>query len=86
MNGVKPDIHAIFCDALDRESPEDLARYLGEACGGDTALRAQVEELPPAQAPTEAHMVAIVYRLAYRRLLLWKTSPVTTLLYARSRL
>src|SRR5262245_19766967 len=45
MSGVKPDIHAVFCEALDRESPEELARYLDEACAGDTALRAQVEEL-----------------------------------------
>jgi hypothetical protein len=32
--------------------------------------------LPPARGPTEAHMVAIVYRLAQRRLWFWKTEPV----------
>jgi hypothetical protein len=32
--------------------------------------------LPPAQGPTEAHMVAIVYRPAQRRLWFWKTEPV----------
>jgi WD40 repeat protein/serine/threonine protein kinase len=45
MSGAKADIHAIFCEALDRNSPEEAARYLDKACGGDTALRAQMEEL-----------------------------------------
>src|SRR5262245_49203913 len=71
MSGAKPDIHAIFCDALERESPEDLARYLDEACGGDTALRAQMEELlsshraagqflggPSASRDTDVHPVS----------------------------
>jgi hypothetical protein len=45
MSGAKADIRAIFCEALDRNSPEEVARYLDKACVGDTALRAQVEEL-----------------------------------------
>ena len=45
MADAKPAIDSIFCEALDRKSPEELARYLDEACGSDSALRAQVEEL-----------------------------------------
>src|SRR5262249_24189242 len=40
-----PDILAIFSEALDRKSPEELAQYLDDACGSDSALRTQVEEL-----------------------------------------
>src|SRR5262245_61960253 len=45
MSDARPDTYAVFCEALDRNSPEELARYLDEACGGDRALRTQVEEL-----------------------------------------
>ena len=45
MAEVKPDLRAIFCEALDRKSTEEIAHYLDAACGGDAALRAQVEEL-----------------------------------------
>ncbi len=45
MTQAKPDIHAIFCGALDCKSPEELTKYLDEACGGDSVLRAEVEEL-----------------------------------------
>ena len=45
MDDAKPDIRALFCDALDRKSPDELAEYLDAACGGDAHLRAQVEEL-----------------------------------------
>src|SRR5262245_2728908 len=45
MTDARPDICSIFCEALDRKSPEELARYLDEACGSDSALRTQVEEL-----------------------------------------
>jgi serine/threonine protein kinase/WD40 repeat protein len=45
MTDAMPDIHTIFCEALDRTSPVELARYLDEACGSDSALRTQVEEL-----------------------------------------
>jgi hypothetical protein len=39
-------------------------------------LQAAVITLPPARGPTEAHMVAIVYGPAQRRLWFWKTEPV----------
>src|SRR4029079_12139856 len=45
MTDARPDIVALFCGALERTSPEELARYLDGACGGDPALRAEVEEL-----------------------------------------
>ena len=45
MSDVKPDLRAIFCEALDRKSTEELARYLDAACGDDAELRVHVEEL-----------------------------------------
>jgi eukaryotic-like serine/threonine-protein kinase len=45
MSDVDPDIRAIFCEALDQDSPQALAAYLDTACGDSAALRAQVEEL-----------------------------------------
>jgi hypothetical protein len=39
-------------------------------------FQAAVITLPPAQRPSEAHMVAIVYRPPQRRLWFWKTAPV----------
>jgi hypothetical protein len=38
--------------------------------------QAAVITLPPAERPTEAHMVAIVYRPPRRRLLLWRTEAI----------
>src|SRR5688572_27713640 len=63
MSDVKADAKAIFLDALERPGREELLRFLDEACGGDAALRARVEELlrahqdagsflePPARSP-----------------------------------
>ena len=45
MSDVKPDIRAVFCEALDQDSPQALAAYLDAACGKDATLRAQVEAL-----------------------------------------
>src|SRR6185436_13000887 len=36
---------AIFTEALDRDTPDDRAAYLDEACAGDPVLRARVEAL-----------------------------------------
>ena len=36
---------AIFIEALERDTPGDLAAYLDEACAGDPALRGRVEAL-----------------------------------------
>lgn len=45
MSDAKPDIRAIFYEALDRKSPQERAAYLGVTCGEDTQLRANVERL-----------------------------------------
>jgi serine/threonine protein kinase/tetratricopeptide (TPR) repeat protein len=45
MTDAKPDLRAIFCEALDRKSTDELAHYLDVACGDDAELRVQVEEL-----------------------------------------
>jgi hypothetical protein len=45
MTGLSTDPKAIFVEALDCDSPEELARYLDQACGDAPVLRARVEEL-----------------------------------------
>jgi tetratricopeptide (TPR) repeat protein len=40
-----PQLLSIFCEARERRSAAERAAYLDEACGGDAALRARVEEL-----------------------------------------
>lgn len=45
MGVVKPDVRAIFCKAIDQNSPEEAAKYLDLACGDDSDLRVQVEAL-----------------------------------------
>ncbi len=45
MSDKNLDIRAIFCQALDQDSPQALAAYLDAACGDNAALRAQVEQL-----------------------------------------
>ena len=40
-----PDVKSVFGKALDLEAPADRAAYLEQACGGDTALRGEVEGL-----------------------------------------
>jgi serine/threonine protein kinase len=45
MNDAKPDAKAVFLEALENPSPDDMASYLDEACAGDDALRRRVEEL-----------------------------------------
>src|SRR5262245_51654301 len=39
------DLRVVFDKALELDSPAERARYLAEACGGDTGLRAEVESL-----------------------------------------
>ena len=41
----KPDIYAIFNEAVERESDEERAEYLDEACQGDPRVRREVETL-----------------------------------------
>src|SRR5262245_36215644 len=45
MNRLDSRILSIFADALACDSPELRIQRLGLACGNDSALRAQVEEL-----------------------------------------
>ncbi len=45
MSDIKPNLRVIFSEALERESPDERARYLDAACQGDADLRVQVEEL-----------------------------------------
>ncbi len=45
MNGLKPDLRAIFSEALDQKTPEDLAKFLDAACQGDADRRARLEAL-----------------------------------------
>ena len=45
MSDVKADAKAIFLQALEHQTPDELHRFLDEACCSETALRARVEEL-----------------------------------------
>src|SRR5216684_3156745 len=45
MNDLKADAKAIFLEALDQKGPDELIRFLDQACGADLALRARVQEL-----------------------------------------
>jgi serine/threonine protein kinase/tetratricopeptide (TPR) repeat protein len=45
MNGAQPVAKAIFLDALECASPEELTRFIDQACAGDCDLRRRVEEL-----------------------------------------
>jgi serine/threonine protein kinase len=45
MKAAADDIREIFCEALERQSPEDVTQYLDKVCSGDVDLRCQVEEL-----------------------------------------
>src|SRR5262249_48701863 len=45
MTQPESDLQRVFAQALERESPAERARYLAEACGGDRALRGEVESL-----------------------------------------
>ena len=41
---------AIFLEALDKHAPDEWPAFLEQACAGDAALRADVEELLRARA------------------------------------
>ena len=45
MAAEKPDIHAIFDEAVARDSHEERARYLDQACGNNPQVRERVESL-----------------------------------------
>ena len=42
MNNTTPEAKEVFLSALECTSPEDLTRYLDEACRGDATLRERV--------------------------------------------
>jgi len=60
-------------DPAERLGDEGLCCSIHTLANG---FQAAVITLPPAQGPTETHMVAIVYRPAQRHLWFWKTEPV----------
>ncbi len=45
MSDTNPGLMTLFTEALERSDPVERASYLDRACGGDTDLRRQVEEL-----------------------------------------
>jgi serine/threonine protein kinase/tetratricopeptide (TPR) repeat protein len=45
MSDVTADAKAIFLQALECRAPDELCRFLDDACSGDAALRARAEEL-----------------------------------------
>ena len=45
MNAANPQAKVIFGQALAIDAPVERAAYLEQACGGDAALRAEVESL-----------------------------------------
>src|SRR5712692_4598910 len=45
MADPQPELRAVFCEALDRKTPQELAEYLDQACGRNPELRARVEAL-----------------------------------------
>ena len=45
MTGIESKARAIFFDALDLESPQDLQGFLEKSCGTDRPLRQRVNEL-----------------------------------------
>jgi WD40 repeat protein/serine/threonine protein kinase/tetratricopeptide (TPR) repeat protein len=65
MNQANSDAKKVFLGALDRDSPDELTRYLDEQCGENVESRSRVEELlrahgevgnflggPPSKNPT----------------------------------
>ena len=45
MAAWNPQANSIFLKAMDIRAGDDRAKYLGEACRGDEALRTEVESL-----------------------------------------
>jgi WD40 repeat protein/serine/threonine protein kinase len=45
MSDRSEQAKAIFLEAMEKQEPDQWPAFLGQACGGDTALRAEVEKL-----------------------------------------
>jgi len=45
MSKEPKDIKAIFSEAIEKQTPEELAAYLDEVCGNDAELRSKIEAL-----------------------------------------
>ena len=45
MSEAKQDIQGLFCEALEKGSPEELWHFLDAACGDDAELRDHLEDL-----------------------------------------
>ncbi len=45
MSDVTPDLKAIFLEALEQDTPQELAEFLDEQCDGNADLRGRVDEL-----------------------------------------
>src|SRR5262245_38305008 len=56
MTGVQQSPDSIFWEALKRESPVERASYLDKACGGDSPLRNEIEELLATYPRAEAFL------------------------------
>src|SRR5229473_3181860 len=50
MPGTQAELRAVFCEALDRKTPQERAAYLDQACLQSPELRARVEALLQAHA------------------------------------
>jgi serine/threonine protein kinase/tetratricopeptide (TPR) repeat protein len=56
MAGPLLELRDIFCAALERKSPQELAEYLDQACQGRPELRARVEALLRANAEVSSFL------------------------------
>jgi WD40 repeat protein/serine/threonine protein kinase len=67
MAGSEADLRAIFCEALDKDAPQERASYLDQTCQGRPDLRARVEALLRANVqassflaePSARHVVTV---------------------------
>jgi hypothetical protein len=56
MTEANPRTESLFWSALAFASPEERARFLDEACGGDQQLRGRIEELLAAYPKVEGFL------------------------------
>jgi serine/threonine protein kinase len=56
MADPQPELRAVFCEALDRQDPQEQGAYLDRACQGRPELRARVEALLQAHAEASSFL------------------------------